>query len=135
MRPRHPRPGAEGAPFLSFDADPYPVVVDGRTLWVLDGYTTTDRYPYSQTRVAVDGGLNSDFNYVRNSVKATVDAYDGTSSSTSSTPKDPIIHSYREAFPDLFTDFSKMPPALKAHLPVPGGPVQAPDRASTRTTT
>jgi hypothetical protein len=106
------------APFLSFDSDPYPVVVGGRTVWVLDGYTTSDRYPYSQSESG-DGGLSGDFNYARNSVKATVDAYDGTVKFYVIDAKDPIIRSYREAFPDLFTDFSKMSPALKAHLRYP----------------
>ncbi|HZP27998.1 MAG TPA: UPF0182 family protein, partial [Acidimicrobiia bacterium] len=106
------------APFLDYDADPYPVVVNGRTLWVLDGYTTSDKYPYAQSETGT-GGLNSDFNYVRNSVKVTVDAYDGTVKFYVVDSKDPIIRSYREAFPDLFTSFSKMPAALKAHLRYP----------------
>jgi uncharacterized membrane protein (UPF0182 family) len=106
------------APFLSYDADPYPVVVNGRTLWVLDAYTTTDKYPYSQSQSG-SGGLNSDFNYVRNSVKVTVDAYDGTVTFYVIDNKDPIIKSYEESFPDLFTSGSKMPAALRAHLRYP----------------
>src|SRR5690606_34139007 len=70
------------APFLSADADPYPVVVDGRVTWLVDLYTTTSRYPYAQEaetdQLTSGSGLNHDLNYVRNSVKATVDAYDGT---------------------------------------------------------
>ena len=69
------------APFLQWDADPYPVVLDGKIIWVLDGYTTTNRYPYSQSinpQVPAGSGLATGFNYVRNSVKATVDSYDGT---------------------------------------------------------
>ncbi len=70
-----------------------------------------------------DTGLNHGFNYVRNSVKATVDAYDGTVKFYVIDPKDPLIRSYRQAFPDLFTDFDKMPNDLKEHLRYPGGPV------------
>ncbi len=108
------------APFLDFDADPYPVVSGGRVTWVLDAYTTTSRYPYSQmTSGPSDSGLNHNFNYVRNSVKATVDAYDGTVKFYVIDPKDPLIRSYRKAFPDLFTDFNKMPKDLQAHLRYP----------------
>ena len=70
------------APFLEFDHDPYPVVVDGGVKWIIDAYTTTDRYPYGQVAdnggLPVTSGLSGNFNYVRNSVKAVVDAYDGT---------------------------------------------------------
>ncbi|HEY4402378.1 MAG TPA: UPF0182 family protein [Acidimicrobiia bacterium] len=108
------------APFLDFDADPYPVVSGGRVTWVLDAYTTTSRYPYSQmTSGPSDSGLSHNFNYVRNSVKATVDAYDGTVKFYVIDPKDPLIRSYRKAFPDLFTDFNKMPKDLQAHLRYP----------------
>ena len=108
------------APFLDFDADPYPVVSGGRVTWVLDAYTTTSRYPYSQmTSGPSDTGLNHNFNYVRNSVKATVDAYDGTVKFYVIDAKDPLIRSYRKAFPDLFTDFNKMPQDLQAHLRYP----------------
>src|SRR5262249_55948942 len=85
------------APFLDFDADPYPVVVGGRLEWVLDGYTTSDRYPYAQT-TSGSGGLNEDLNYVRNSVKVTVDAYDGNVTFYVVDQKDPIIRAYRDAF-------------------------------------
>ncbi len=108
------------APFLNFDADPYPVVSGGRVTWILDAYTTTSQYPYSQkTSGPSDSGLNHSFNYVRNSVKATVDAYDGTVKFYVIDPKDPLIRSYRSAFPDLFTDFNKMPKDLQAHLRYP----------------
>ena len=100
------------APFLKFDADPYPVILNGKTTWVLDGYTTTSRYPYSSS-TSGDGGLGGNFNYVRNSVKATVDAYNGTVKFYVIDPKEPLIRSYRKAFPDLFTDFSKMPAGLR----------------------
>jgi uncharacterized membrane protein (UPF0182 family) len=95
------------APFLEFDADPYPVVVDGRIQWIVDGYTTTSRYPYAQRALVEDvpgsSGLDRRFNYVRNSVKAVVDAYDGTVTMYIVDPDDPIIEVYRRAFPDLFT--------------------------------
>jgi uncharacterized membrane protein (UPF0182 family) len=108
------------APFLDFDADPYPVVTGGRVVWVLDGYTTTSQYPYAQKVSGPgDSGLSQSFNYVRNAVKATVDAYDGTVRFYVIDPKDPLIRSYRKAFPDLFSDFDKMPKDLQAHLRYP----------------
>src|SRR5262249_13701343 len=102
------------APFLQYDADPYPVVLGDRTIWVIDGYTTTDEYPYSQS-LGSEGSISGGFNYVRNSVKATVDAYDGTVTFYVFDQKDPIIKAYRSAFPSLFTDGSKMPTDLRAH--------------------
>ena len=111
------------APFLHFDADPYPVILDGRVVWMLDAYTTTNRYPYAQrgdTEQLPDGsGLRHDFNYVRNSVKAVIDAYDGTVDFYVMPVEDPIIEAYREAFPSLFTDFAEMPQELKSHLRYP----------------
>jgi uncharacterized membrane protein (UPF0182 family) len=111
------------APFLDYDADPYPVIEDGRVKWVLDAYTTTDRYPYAQKadneQLAAGSGLRHDFNYVRNSVKAVVDAYDGSVDFYVMDAKDPIIKAYRKAFPSLFTDGSKMPEDLRSHLRYP----------------
>src|SRR6478609_1064453 len=111
------------APFLTFDADPYPVITDGRLVWVFDGLTTSDHYPYSQSQSPDEGGgSGKSFNYIRNSVKATVDAYDGTIKYYVVDPKDPIIKAYRAAFPDLFSDFSKMDKdykGLRAHLRYP----------------
>jgi uncharacterized membrane protein (UPF0182 family) len=106
------------APFLDFDNDPYPAVVDGKLLWILDGYTTSDQYPYSQTAQGVQG-LTGDFNYVRNSVKATVDAYQGTVKLYVIDEKDPIVRAYAKAFPDLFTPGSAMPAEIRAHLRYP----------------
>src|SRR4029077_20258521 len=98
------------APFLRLDHDPYPVVVGGRIIWVLDAYTTTNNYPYSQSIHPSDlqpgSGLETDFNYVRNSVKATVDAYDGTVNFYVVDSTDPIIKTYRKAFPTMFQDAS-----------------------------
>jgi len=111
------------APFLSWDADAYPVVLDGRVQYVLDGYTTTDRYPYGQSadtsQLTPGTGLDHGFNYVRNSVKAVVDTYDGTVTMYQTEVDDPILDAYRDAFPDLFTDLSEMPDELRDHLRYP----------------
>ena len=90
---------------------------------MLDGYTTTDRYPYSQSinpgRPERQRSHRQNLNYVRNSVKATVDAYDGTIHFYVVDPKDPIIRTYRKAFPDLFEDVSAMPAGLQDHWRYP----------------
>jgi hypothetical protein len=111
------------APFLDADADPYPVVADGRVTWVVDLYTTTSHYPYAQQadtdQLTAGSGLDHDLNYVRNSVKATVDAYDGTVTLYVVDDEDPIVAAYQDAFPDLFTPGDDMPDALRAHLRYP----------------
>jgi uncharacterized membrane protein (UPF0182 family) len=111
------------APFLSFDADPYSVVVDGRVKWIVDAYTTTNHYPNAQradhASLPNGSGLDKDFNYVRNSVKAVVDAYDGTTTFYAVDTKDPILRAYRDAFPKLFTDGSKVSEELRAHFRYP----------------
>ncbi len=112
------------APFLEFDADPYPVIDDdGDVVWIVDAYTTSNRYPYAQraTNSGLPGASDLDgrFNYVRNSVKAVVDAYDGTVDFYVIDEADPIINAWRKAFPDLFTDFDQMPEDLVAHLRYP----------------
>src|SRR6476646_1639370 len=112
------------APFLEFDADPYPVVLGNKTVWIMDGYTTSDRYPYGQS-LGAEGSLSSGFNYVRNSVKVTVDAYQGTVNFYVFDKKDPIIKAYEEAFPDLFTDASRMPEQIRNHLRYPEDLVKA----------
>jgi hypothetical protein len=109
---------AKVAPFLSYDADPYPAIVDNRLLWIVDAYTTSTHYPYSQMATGV-GGLDRDFNYIRNSVKVTVDAYDGTMTLYVIDPDDPIVSAYRKAFPDLFTPGRDMPDAVREHLRYP----------------
>ncbi|TMK60566.1 MAG: hypothetical protein E6G60_13220 [Actinobacteria bacterium] len=106
------------APFLSFDRDPYPAVINNRVVWILDGYTTSGRYPYAQFSDS-SGGIPGDVNYVRNSVKATVDAYNGTVRFYIVDHHDPLIRAYQKAFPDLFTDGKKAPDALKAHYRYP----------------
>jgi uncharacterized protein len=106
---------AKIVPFLRIDADPYLVISkEGRLLWVLDGYTITDRFPYSEP---VEGMGN----YVRNSMKAIVDAYDGTVKLYISDEKDPIIQTYARIFPGIFKPFSAMPDELKSHMRYPQG--------------
>jgi uncharacterized protein len=111
------------APFLRFDGDPYPVVSEGRVRWVVDGYTTSDRYPYGQSadtnQVRRNSGLTEPFNYVRNSVKAVVDGYDGTVTFYIVDDADPALRVWRSAFPDLFTPMSEMPADLVDHLRYP----------------
>jgi uncharacterized membrane protein (UPF0182 family) len=110
------------APFLKLDRDPYPVVSEGRVVWMIDAYTTSNNYPYSQSihpRDVEGSGLDTDFNYVRNSVKVTVDAYDGTVHFYVVDDKDPIINTYRKAFPHMFEDSEKMPEALQEHWRYP----------------
>lgn len=99
------------APFLALDHDPYPAVIDGRVQWILDAYTTSNFYPYSERVDLGDlvgaedaGALDGDANYIRNSVKVVVDAYDGTMKFYVIDETDPMIQAWRGAFPDLFTD-------------------------------
>ena len=111
------------APFLSYDADPYPVAVDGRAVWVVDAYTTSTRYPYGQRigdiQRSARSGLGDGDNYVRNSVKAVVDAYTGDVTFYVVDESDPILRAWRGAFPDLFTPISEMPAELREHLRYP----------------
>lgn len=100
-------------PFLTFDQDPYMVIaVNGELKWMLDGYTSTDRYPYSQN---LDDGTN----YMRNSVKVVIDAYDGTIDAYVLDPGDPLITTYSKIFPGLLKPISAMPADLRAHLRYP----------------
>lgn len=120
---------AKVAPFLKFDADPYPVVLDedgdgeSNLVWVVDAYTTTSRYPNAEsadTRQLPDGsGLRSAFNYARNSVKAVVDAYDGDITLYVVDAADPIVRAWQKAFPDLFTDGTEASDALREHFRYP----------------
>jgi uncharacterized protein len=111
------------APFLALDADPYPVLLNGQIDWIQDAYTTTDNYPYSEnadnTVVAPGSGLSGTFNYVRNSVKVLVNAYTGKMTFYVQDPKDPIIETWRKAFPTMFTPASQMSSELRAHLRYP----------------
>ncbi len=109
------------APFLQLDNDPYLVVDGGKLLWIQDAYTVTDRYPYSKpTRIAAGpGDWVQEFNYIRNAVKAVVDAYDGTVTLYVAEKADPIIETWSRIFPTLFTSIDKMPASLKAHIRYP----------------
>ena len=120
------------APWLTVDSDPYPAVVDGRILWVVDGYTTTDRYPLSQResfQTMTDDSLSQannipivptdQINYMRNAVKATVDAYDGTVRLYAWDESDPMLTAWRNAFPGTVLDKDQIPPDLIDHLRYP----------------
>lgn len=120
------------APWLTLDTDPYPAIVDGRIQWIIDGYTTTDRYPNSQREsfesmiedsLQTDTGLQTiptdEVNYVRSAVKATVDAYDGTVNLYAWDEDDPILKTWMSAFPDTVQPKSEIPEALMEHLRYP----------------
>lgn len=108
------------APFLSFDHDPYLAVINGRLQWIIDAYTTSDRYPYSEPLVETDIlPRNSRVNYLRNSVKAVVDAYDGTVQFFLVDEADPVLATYRQIFPNLFIPREATPPEIKAHFRYP----------------
>lgn len=100
------------APFLSYDSDPYIVVSNGKLYWMIDAFTTSDRYPYSQPYDNV--------NYIRNSVKVVIDAVDGTTSFYIVDKNDPIAASYLKIFPTLFKDTNTLPQDLKEHFRYPG---------------
>jgi len=100
------------APFLELDSDPYMVMMEGRLFWIQDAYTTTDRYPYSEPH-------GSGINYIRNSVKAVVDAYNGSVTFYVTDPEDALIRTYQSIFPKLFVPAEQMPESLRAHLRYP----------------
>jgi uncharacterized membrane protein (UPF0182 family) len=117
----------KAAPWLKLDHDPYPAVVDGRVKWIVDGYTTLDNYPYSQ-----QSGFGQDtndplgrqqpdqrINYIRNSVKATVDAYDGTVNLYSVDDKDPVLKAWEGVFPGAVKPSSAISPDLRQHFRYP----------------
>jgi uncharacterized membrane protein (UPF0182 family) len=110
------------APFLYADADPYPVMLDGRLLWVMDLYTASNNFPYSQVastgRLDRGDGLPQTFNYVRNPVKATIDAFSGEMTFYVVDETDPLIQAQMRIFPDLFST-EEMPAELRAHLRFP----------------
>jgi uncharacterized protein len=120
------------APWLTIDGDPYPAVVDGHIQWIVDAYTTTDSYPYSSrttlgdtTSDSLTGGGRSliaqqnQVNYIRNSVKATVDAFDGTVKLYQWDSKDPVLKTWMKAFPGTVLPKKDISPDLKAHLRYP----------------
>jgi hypothetical protein len=99
------------APFLRYDSDPYIVVSDGRLFWIQDAYTVTDSYPYSAPY--------GNFNYIRNSVKVVIDAYNGTVEYYVIDPDDPLVQTYNKIFPELFSPIEEMPQGLMAHMRYP----------------
>lgn len=101
------------APFLTYDSDPYMVIDSGRIKWIIDAYTTSDSLPYSNMYP------NEDFNYIRNSVKVILDAYDGTVDFYAVDPTDPILLTYMNIFPGVFKSQDTMPSSLKNHLRYP----------------
>jgi uncharacterized membrane protein (UPF0182 family) len=108
------------AGFIHWDPDPYVVITEeGRVAWIVDGYTASDRHPYSAS-VSV-GAFGRAVNYVRNSVKAVVDAYDGTTTLYIFDEEDPIIQAYNNLFPELFKTAAEMPASLRAHARYPEG--------------
>ncbi|EHQ90005.1 UPF0182 family protein [Desulfosporosinus youngiae] len=101
------------APFLTYDTDPYMVINNGRIKWIIDAYTTSEALPYSHLQP------NLEFNYIRNSVKVIIDAYDGTVDFYAIDPDDPILQTYMKIFPGVFKDAASIPPGLKSHLRYP----------------
>ncbi len=99
------------APWLTLDNDPYAAIVDGKLIWIIDAYTTSNRYPYSERINGVS--------YIRNSVKITIDAYDGTVVFYAFDETDPVLATWRAVFPDLIVDGSTMPDEVRAHLRYP----------------
>ncbi len=104
------------APFLLLDHDPYAVLSEGKLYWIQDAYTVSDRFPYSSPQTT---GSAQGMNYIRNSVKAVVDMYDGTVSLYAMDSKDPVLAMYERAFPGVFKDLTELPADLKAHLRYP----------------
>ena len=102
-------------PFLDFDNDPYLVISNGKLYWIIDGYTMTDQFPYS-TPIKVG---NRRINYIRNSVKVIIDAYNGSMKYYISDANDPIINTYSRIFPGVFKNMSDMPEDLRAHVRYP----------------
>jgi hypothetical protein len=104
------------APFLLLDHDPYAVLSEGKLYWIQDAYTVSDRFPYSSPQAT---GSAQGMNYIRNSIKAVVDMYDGTVSLYAMDSKDPVLAMYERAFPGVFKDLTDLPADLKAHLRYP----------------
>ncbi|GAA1691969.1 UPF0182 family protein [Nonomuraea maheshkhaliensis] len=130
---RHPRDRVQKvAPYLTLDGNPYPAIVDGRIQWIVDGYTTSNDYPYSQSeslgdmtrdtstdRRVIAQQPSDKINYIRNSVKATVDAYDGTVKLYAWDNNDPVLKTWSNAFPGTIRPASEMSPDLRAHVRYP----------------
>jgi hypothetical protein len=103
------------APFLQFDSDPYPVLSAGRLFWIQDAYTTSENYPYSTPTMTRQGPMN----YIRNSVKIVIDAYNGTMSFYLAEPNDPIAVTISRIFPGMLHPISEMPAGLRQHVRYP----------------
>jgi uncharacterized membrane protein (UPF0182 family) len=103
------------APFLELDQDPYLVLSEGKLYWIQDAYTVSNRYPYSEPY----GAAWAQINYIRNSVKAVVDIYEGSVTFYTMDPNDPVLRVYRHAWPGVFKDLSELSPDLKKHLRYP----------------
>ena len=131
---RNPRERvAKVAPWLTLDGDPYPALIGGKVLWIIDGYTTSAGYPYAKqislssatsdaltaNSSAITAQGNQSINYIRNSVKATVDAYDGTVTLYQWDEKDPVLATWSKAFPGTVTPKSKISKDLMAHIRYP----------------
>ncbi|MFX0074283.1 MAG: UPF0182 family protein, partial [Candidatus Hermodarchaeota archaeon] len=101
-------------PFLDFDSDPYLVVADGKLYWIYDAYTTSDKFPYS-TPIKISKNIN----YLRNSVKVVIDAYNGTMNYYIADDNDPIIKTYSNIFPGIFKSFADLPEELQSHIRYP----------------
>jgi uncharacterized membrane protein (UPF0182 family) len=111
------------APWMTLDGDPYPAIVDGKIIWIIDGYTTSAGYPYSRSTALADATedalSNRSVNYIRNSVKATVDAYDGTVTLYQWDEKDPVLKTWMKAFPGTVKAKSSMSKDLLDHIRYP----------------
>jgi uncharacterized membrane protein (UPF0182 family) len=126
---RNPRERvAAVAPFLELDSDPYPAIIDGQVLWIVDGYTTSNNYPYSKSenlaQAIADANspsvlLRGQANYIRNSVKATVNAYDGKVTLYEWDEQDPILQTWKKIFPDILQPMSEMSGELLSHVRYP----------------
>lgn len=107
-------------PFLKLDHDPYMVITPQRIFWIIDAYTTSNEYPVSKmSRSPFDNDEDQTFNYIRNSIKIVVDAFDGHVDYYVADPKDPIVQGYRKAYPGLFKDLSSLSPILREQLRYP----------------
>jgi uncharacterized membrane protein (UPF0182 family) len=112
------------APFLRYDKDPYMVIDEttGALVWVQDAYTVSDRFPHAngfQPQTLEESNLGGPFNYIRNSVKITIDAYEGTTTFYVADPSDPILRTYEKVFPTLFRPLEDLPESLRSHLRYP----------------
>jgi len=126
---RNPRERvAAVAPFLELDSDPYPAIIDGQIVWIVDGYTTSNNYPYSRSenlaQAIADANspsvlLRGEANYIRNSVKATVNAYDGKVTLYEWDEKDPILQTWKKIFPGIIQPMSEMSGELLSHVRYP----------------